>query len=117
MQPPVAARPTLSRDLDRSLVKVESDKGRLRLRFIHGGTRHYIAVGLPNSRVNRIVVQQKATQIELDIASGNFDETLKKYKPPKAAAKKREAITTPLSASCSMNAGNALISLVLQFTG
>lgn len=93
MQPPVAARPTLSRDLDRSLVKVESDKGRLRLRFTYGGTRHYIAVGLPDSRVNRIVAQQKATQIELDIASGNFDETLKKYKPPKAAAKKREATT------------------------
>jgi integrase len=39
------------------------------------------------------VAQQKATQIELDIASGNFDETLKKYKPPKAAAKKREETT------------------------
>ncbi|MBD2653740.1 DUF3596 domain-containing protein [Synechocystis sp. FACHB-383] len=87
MQLPIAARPTLSRDLDRSLVKVESDKSRLRLCFTYGGTRHYIAVGLPDSRVNRIGAQQKSTQIELDIASGNFDETLKKHKPPKLPLK------------------------------
>lgn len=41
-------------------------------------------MGLPDSRVNRLVAQQKATQIELDVASGNFDSTLKKYKPPKS---------------------------------
>jgi integrase len=31
-----------------------------------------------------VVARQKASQIELDIASGNFDPTLKKYKPPKS---------------------------------
>ncbi|EDX87314.1 Phage integrase, N-terminal SAM-like domain protein [Synechococcus sp. PCC 7335] len=41
-------------------------------------------MGLPDFRVNRLVAQQKATQIELDIASGNFDATLKKYKPLKS---------------------------------
>ena len=43
-----------------------------------------MAIGLPNSSVNRIVAQRKASQIELDIISGNFDATLKKYKPPKS---------------------------------
>jgi len=36
---------------------------------------------LPDSKVNRTVAEQKARQIELDIASGNFDESLRKYKP------------------------------------
>lgn len=70
-----------------SFVRVENDKGSLRLRFSHGGKRHSLAVGLPDSQVNRIVAQQKATQIELDIVSGNFDPTLKKYRPPRTRAK------------------------------
>ncbi len=38
-------------------------------------------MGLPDSNVNRTVAQQKAHQIELDIASGHFDQSLKRYKP------------------------------------
>lgn len=34
--------------------------------------------GLPDSKVNRQVAQHQPTAIELDIASGNFDSTLKK---------------------------------------
>ncbi len=75
----------------KSLVKVENDEGRLRLRFSYGGKRHTLAVGLPDSKINRIVAQQKASQIELDIASGNFDSTLEKYRPPKVTPKKSEA--------------------------
>ena len=62
-------------------VKVESDKGWLRLRFTHLGQRHAFAIGLVDSQVNRTVAEQRAKQIELDILSGNFDTTLKKYKP------------------------------------
>ena len=62
-------------------VKVETDKGWLRLRFSHQGKRHAITLGLPDSKVNRTVAEQKARQIELDIISGNFDESLRKYKP------------------------------------
>ena len=90
---PVAPFATLDNTPKQHLVKVENDKGALRLRFSYGGNRHSIAVGLPDSKVNRIVAQQKATQIELDIASGNFDSTLKKYKPPKASAKKSATAT------------------------
>ena len=92
IQAAAAARSLVGCESDRSLVKVENDDGRLRLRFSYGGKRYALAVGLPDSKVNRIVAQQKATQIELDIASGNFDPTLRKYKPPKAAASKSAAI-------------------------
>jgi len=62
-------------------VKVETDKGWLRLRFSHQSKRHTITLGLPDSKVNRTVAEQKARQIQLDIISGNFDESLRKYKP------------------------------------
>ena len=68
---------------EQGLVSIDEYQGRLRLRFRYGGKRCAISVGLPDSAVNRRVAQQKATQIELDIASGNFDPTLAKYKPAK----------------------------------
>ncbi|MBR8831238.1 MAG: Tyrosine recombinase XerC [Chroococcopsis gigantea SAG 12.99] len=77
----------------RSFVKVESDNGRLRLRFSYGGKRYALAVGLPDSKVNRLVALQKAAQIELDIASGNFDSTLSKYKTPKSTPVKQKEET------------------------
>ncbi|MGK7874831.1 MAG: tyrosine-type recombinase/integrase [Xenococcaceae cyanobacterium] len=89
----VAEIPSISVIGGTSFVKVENDDGRLRLRFTHGGRRYAIAVGLPDSKVNRLVAQQKAAQIELDIASGNFDATLSKYKSPKAASLKQRAVS------------------------
>jgi integrase len=76
-----------------SFVRVENDDGRLRLRFTHNGKRYTIAVGLPDSKINRLVAQQKAAQIELDIASGNFDITLSKYRPPKTTSLKQKEVT------------------------
>ena len=64
-------------------IKIESDKGWLRLRFTHAGKRRAFALGLPDSNINRKFAEQKAKQIELDILSGNFDTTLQKYKPQK----------------------------------
>jgi len=61
-------------------VKVETDKGWLRLRFSYQGKRYALTLGLPDSKVNRMVAEQKAHQIELDIISGNFDKSLRKYK-------------------------------------
>ena len=78
---------TTNNGIRQSFVKVENDGGRLRLRFTYGGKRYSMAVGLPDSKVNKIFAQQKANQIELDIVSGNFDITLKKYKPIKASSK------------------------------
>jgi integrase len=84
---------TSSISVGTSLVKVENDDGRLRLRFTHNGKRYTIAVGLPDSKINRLVAQQKAAQIKLDIASGNFDITLSKYKPPKTTSLKQKEVT------------------------
>lgn len=64
-------------------VKIESDKGWLRLRFTYAGKRRAFALGLPDTNINRKFAEQKARQIELDILSSNFDTTLQKYKPQK----------------------------------
>ena len=64
-------------------VKVENDKGWLRLRFSHGGKRYAFALGVPDTLLNRKIAEAKAQQIELDIISSNFDATLVKYKPEK----------------------------------
>ncbi|ACK70914.1 integrase family protein [Gloeothece citriformis PCC 7424] len=77
-------------------VKIESDKGWLRLRFSVAGKRYAFAVGLPDTLLNRKVVQAKAQQIELDIISGNFDPTLTKYKPEKLSQEsKADLLTIP----------------------
>ncbi|MEM9088940.1 MAG: DUF3596 domain-containing protein [Cyanobacteria bacterium P01_F01_bin.53] len=39
-------------------VSIENHHGRLRLRFRYGGKRYALAVGLPDSRVNRLVHRQ-----------------------------------------------------------
>lgn len=62
-------------------VQVEEYQERLRLRWRYSGKRYALAIGLPATKVNRKVAQQKSTQIEMDIASGHFDLTLKAYKP------------------------------------
>lgn len=63
-------------------VRLQVARGRLRLDFTFEGKRHYLYVGLPDSPVNRLVAEQKARQIEADMATGNFDRSLVKYKPP-----------------------------------
>lgn len=67
------------------LVKVENDDGRLRLRWTHEGKRYSFALGLPNSALSRGHAQRVALQIEGDIATHNFDRSLKKYKPQRGS--------------------------------
>lgn len=68
-------------DQNKRIVQVGADKGWLRLRWTYQGKRYALTLGLPDSNVNKTVAQQKAHQIELDIASGHFDPSLKRYKP------------------------------------
>ncbi|WP_223173799.1 tyrosine-type recombinase/integrase [Gloeobacter kilaueensis] len=63
---------------------IEAVEGRLRLRWQAGGKRYAMALGLPDGVVNRKMAQVKAGQIEGDIATGNFDATLSKYRAPTA---------------------------------
>ncbi|MEO1148075.1 MAG: DUF3596 domain-containing protein, partial [Cyanobacteria bacterium J06638_22] len=62
-------------------VSVTSDRGWLRLRWKHQGKRYTMALGMPDSAVNRQIAQAKAGVIYGDVLSGNFDPTLEKYKP------------------------------------
>lgn len=62
-------------------VKIENDKSWLRLRFSFQGRRYAFSLSLPDTKTNRTVAEHKVKQIELDILSGNFDPSLKKYKP------------------------------------
>jgi integrase len=58
----------------------------LRLRWSYAGRRYCISLGYPDSRVNRGVAESKAQSIEGDMVTGNFDETLQKYKPRRQQA-------------------------------
>jgi integrase len=60
-------------------IAVEVFKDRLRLRWGYAGKRYCLYISLPDTKVNRVAAEAKARQIELDIASSNFDATLKKY--------------------------------------
>ncbi|BAB75202.1 MULTISPECIES: Arm DNA-binding domain-containing protein [Nostocaceae] len=62
-------------------VSIIDSNGRLQLRFRYGGKRYYLSLGLPDTKISRKAAEAKKNQIELDIASGNFDPTLDKYKP------------------------------------
>ena len=64
-------------------VNVENFKERLRLAWSWEGKRFWLYIGLPDTIVNSKVASIKASQIELDMASGNFDSSLVKYKPQK----------------------------------
>lgn len=61
-------------------VSIGADKGFLRLYWRYQGKRYFLPVGLPDTPINRSLAQRKATTIELDILSENFDPTLKRYK-------------------------------------
>lgn len=65
-------------------VGVEKFRGKLRLRLprqIFAGKQKYISTGLEDTLENWKRTQSKAWQIEEDIATGNFDSTLEKYRP------------------------------------
>jgi integrase len=62
-------------------VQIKNSNGRLQLVFSYGGKRHYLSLGLPDSKLNLKAAQAKAKLIESDIAFDRFDPTLDRYKP------------------------------------
>jgi integrase len=62
-------------------VTVQVIKARLRLVWSWQGRRFFLYIGLPETKPNRKAANIKAQTIELDITSGNFDQSLAKYKP------------------------------------
>lgn len=61
-------------------VKIEERNGWLSLRWSYG-KRYTLALGLADSEINRLVAQGRANQIQTDIATGNFDPSLERYRP------------------------------------
>lgn len=65
----------------RGSVAIANQEGMLRLRWRINGQRYQMALGLPDSPLNRNFARAKAAEIEGDIAMMRFDPTLAKYKP------------------------------------
>jgi integrase len=74
--------------------QIKVSHGRLQLVFSFNGNRRYPSLGVANSKPARAMAEMKAKQIELDIVSGNFDETLEKYQH-KAAISARKSELLP----------------------
>ncbi len=53
-------------------VKIQIFKDRLRLVWSWQGKRFWLYIGLPDTIANRKAASIKASQIELDMVSGNF---------------------------------------------
>jgi hypothetical protein len=62
-------------------VQVKAIKGRLRLVWSFVGKRYFLSLEVEDSPLSRKVAEAKAKLIEADIISGNFDQSLEKYKP------------------------------------
>ncbi len=64
----------------RGKVSIENFEGRLRFRFSYNGAQRSFHAGLAENPENRKQAEVIAKQIELDIATGNFDTSLERYK-------------------------------------
>jgi integrase len=78
-------------------VQIITSNNRLQLRFRFAGKRHYVSLGLPETKENRKLAEMKAREIELDILAGHFDETLAKYKPQSTLSVASPDITPKLT--------------------
>jgi integrase len=60
-------------------VAIENFRGRVRLRWNCEGKRYTLSLGLPFSGLGERIAKSKASEIELDIITGNFDPSLARY--------------------------------------
>jgi integrase len=70
-------------------VSVRENRGTLQLGWVYPtGQRRYLGTGLSDTKGHRAISGFKAREIEQDIFTGQYDESLAKYrsKPPKTAA-------------------------------
>ena len=73
-------------------VRIEVMGEWLRLRWSYQGKRLCLSPGLPNTKTGRVVAMNKATLIEGDLITGNYDDTLRKYKAQKDIEDDRDGI-------------------------
>lgn len=79
-------------------INVITNRNTYRLRFTHAGTRHTINHGTVGNPTQLALMRRIASDIDLDISLGQFDVTLRKYKPwlVDTAVKSEREIKTPL---------------------
>ncbi len=82
------------RKASKGSVQIKVSNGRLQLVFTYAGRRHYLSLGFSDTLQTRKLAEMKAREIELDIISGNFAQTLAKYKP--ASALSTVTLVTPI---------------------
>ncbi|MGB3299272.1 MAG: tyrosine-type recombinase/integrase [Phormidesmis sp.] len=61
-------------------VSVTARGGILRLRWSYKGKRQHLSLQIPDTARNRSVAAEKARQIEADLVSGDYDDTLTRYR-------------------------------------
>lgn len=75
------------------LVHVEARKGWLRLRWQHKGKRSCFSLGIPDTPLGRRMAEGKASEIEADLITGNYDPTLVKYRGECGPTKSTSSLT------------------------
>lgn len=75
-------------------VSVVACNGRLRLEWrpVKGGKKKYLYVGSDDTPLERGFAQQTAIQIQNDLATGNYDPTLRKYKGAEESLSKEPVV-------------------------
>lgn len=90
--PPTVSQLKKRKKSPKGTVSVQVFKGRLRLCWSFQRQRYFLYLELPEGKTNRIVAEGKAKQIEGDMATGNFDRTLAKYKPQQRVSSSLKAV-------------------------
>ena len=62
-------------------VSVHNRNGMLRLRWRYVGKEISLSMGLPDTQINRAGAEKLAAKIQIDIALGEFDHSLARYRP------------------------------------
>ncbi len=75
-------------------IAIASRNGMLNLRWTHEQRRYQLAIGLENTPTNQQTAREKAADIEVDMAKGQFDPTLDKYRPGANAEAESTILTT-----------------------
>jgi integrase len=91
-------------------VTVYAKAGYLYLRWRFQGVQKQLACQLPDTPINRTIAESKAKGIELDIATGTYDETLIKYKSKKNTAFTQSQKQSDLDGDLSKSPINVLVS-------
>ena len=78
----------------RGSVSVSTRNEMLRLRWTHQGRPFQLALGLPDSPINRHRAEILAAEIAADIAREQFDATLAKYRPQPEPEPEAPTLTT-----------------------